>query len=128
MRFLNFSTQGRQGRFHLSGKDALPPYVHLWSKFLFVQDYVFNFNRNVIILNEFLMITSIYRTRDSHGGSVSPPPLVQLRTVEVRNPNYSSLAKGIYRRLILFYLNNWKIFRFHDFMGDFRLSEKFSNL
>ena len=95
--------------------------------FCFVQDYVFEFNRNVIILNELLMITSFYGTRDGRGGLVSPPPPVQLGTVEVRTSNYSSLKKGIYRRLILFYLNTWKIFRFHDFMGDFRLSEKSSN-
>ena len=78
---------------------------------------VFEFNR-----------TSIYRTREGRGRSVSPRPPVQLRTVEVRNPNYSSLKKGIYRRLILFCLNTWKIFRFHDFMGDFRLSEKVQTL
>ena len=83
-----------------------------------------NLTETVIILNELLKITSFYRTRDSRGGSVSPPPSVQLRTVEVRNPNYSSLKKGVYWRLILFYLNTWIIFRFHDFMGDFRLSGK----
>ena len=34
----------------------------------------FEFNRNVIILIELLMITSFYRTRDGRGVSVSTPP------------------------------------------------------
>ena len=61
------------GHADLELTDTLCNYVHLGSKFLLVQDYVFEFNRNVI-LNELLVITSFYRTRDVRRGSVSPLP------------------------------------------------------